>query len=235
MQEVLQQRLGEVQHAGEDMSSVRRVLDARRKRSRDFFDRVAGGYETLTQPGGGWPALAAALAAGFTGREVADLGAGEGGLTLLLARFARSVTAVDQSPEMLRELAERAGEAGCQECIRLIKGDLESLPLDDGSVDAAFLSQALHHAARPALAVKEAARILRPGGCLVILDLVRHEQEWVREQWADQWLGFDLAEVETWMLSAGLSPGAVERLSGSPPELSVLLAVAYRKNEQARA
>lgn len=228
MAELLAQRLGEVPHADEDLSSVRRMLEARRQRSKDFFDSVAGGYEALTQPGGGWAALAAGLAAGFAGKEVADLGAGEGALTLLLARFARRVTAVDLSPVMLRELEGRAAGTGVGERIRTEEGDIEALPLDDASVDAAFLSQALHHAARPAKAVAEAARILRPGGRLVVLDLVRHEQEWVRDQWADQWLGFDLAEMEMWMTSAGLTPGVIEQLPGSTPELAVLLAVADR-------
>lgn len=228
MAELLAQRLGEVPHADEDLSSVRRMLEARRQRSKDFFDSVAGGYEALTQPGGGWAALAAGLAAGFAGKEVADLGAGEGALTLLLARFARRVTAVDLSPVMLRELEGRAAGTGVGERIRTEEGDIEALPLDDASVDAAFLSQALHHAARPAKAVAEAARILRPGGRLVVLDLVRHEQEWVRDQWADQWLGFDLAEMEMWMTSAGLTPRVIEQLPGSTPELAVLLAVADR-------
>ena len=230
MDELLAQRLGEVPFADEDLSSVRRMLDARRQRSKEFFDRVAGGYETLTQPGGGWSALAAALAAGFAGRDVADLGAGEGALTLLLARFARSVTAVDLSPEMLRELQARATGAGDRARIRTVEGDIESLPLDDACVDAAFLSQALHHAARPAKAVAEAARVLRPGGRLVVLDLVQHEQEWVREQWADQWLGFDMAEMDMWMTSAGLTPKVIEPLAGSTPELAVLLAVADKND-----
>jgi ArsR family transcriptional regulator len=228
MNEMLEQHLGDVPYADEDLRSVRRMLEARRRRSRVFFDRVAGGYETLTQPGGGWPALAAGLAAGFAGKDVADLGAGEGALALLLARFARSVTAVDHSPRMLRALRERARAAGCEAVIRPVEGDVEALPLEDGSVDAAFLSQALHHAARPARAVAEAARVLRSGGRLVVLDLVRHDQEWVREQWADQWLGFDAAEIETWMKAAGLSPRVVEQLPGSSPELAVLLAVAER-------
>lgn len=226
---VLAKRLRELPGASRDAAAVRRVLDQRRKRSREFFEKVAGKYGALTQPGGGWEALAAGLAAGFAGKDVADLGSGEGALSLLLARFAKSVTAVDQSKAMLRQVRERAKDAGVGARVNVAEGDLEELPLSDRSVDAAFLSQALHHAARPAHAVAEAARILRPGGRLVVLDLERHEQDWVREQWADQWLGFEEREVRTWMEQADVEPELTQRLSGATPEVAVLLAVGKKK------
>lgn len=223
LSDVLESRLKNLPGAAEEQASVRRILDARRSRSREFFDRIAGSYGTLTQPGGGWQALASALAVGFAGKDVADLGAGEGALTLLLARYARSVTAVDQSPRMLRLVEEQAIEAGVADRVQTAEGDLESLPLPPSSFDAAFLSQALHHAARPEAGIGEAARILRPGGWLVILDLAKHEQEWVREEWADHWLGFDADELQTWMQEAGLQPVNSERLAGTTPELAVLV------------
>lgn len=226
---LLEKRLRALRSASRDAAAVRRVLDLRRQRSKDFFEKMAGRYETLTQPGGGWEALAAALAAGFAGQDVADLGAGEGALTMLLARFARSVVAVDQSKAMLREVREKAQRAGWGGRVKVAEGDLEDLPLKSDSVDAVFLSQALHHSARPGPAVTAAARLLRPGGKLVILDLVRHEQDWVRQQWADQWLGFEAREVKTWMQEAGLEALVTERLSGATPELAVLLAVGVRK------
>ena len=219
------EQLQRIQCATEDRASVRRVLDLRKQKSRDFFDRIAGSYSSLTEPGGGWPALAGALAAGFACREVADLGAGEGVLTLMLARYAARVTAVDTSPQMLRHLATRAEDAGVANRVRVAEGDLEALPLPDGCMDAAFLSQALHHAARPGQAVSEAARILKPGGLLILLDLAKHDQEWVREQWADQWLGFDEEEVSGWFRDAGLKELHVERLSGSMSDLAVLTVV----------
>lgn len=222
---LLENRLRSLRTTDRDTAAVKRVLDLRRQRSKDFFEKIAGRYESLTQPGGGWEALSAALAAGFAGDDVADLGAGEGVLTMLLARFAKSVVAVDQSKAMLREVRERAKRAGLGDRVRVAEGDLEDLPIKEHSVDAVFLSQALHHAARPGPAVASAANLLRPGGKLVILDLVRHEQDWVREQWADQWLGFDAREVQDWMESAGLAPLATERLIGATPELAVLLAV----------
>ena len=228
---LLENRLRALRTSERDGAAVRRVLDLRRQRSKDFFEKMAGRYESLTQPGGGWEALAAALAAGFAGQEVADLGAGEGALTMLLARFAKSVVAVDQSKAMLREVREKAKRAGLGERVKVAEGDFEDLPLKANSVDAVFVSQALHHAARPGHAVAAAARLLRPGGKLVILDLVRHEQDWVREQWADQWLGFEAREVQGWMEAAGLQALVTERLSGAAPDLAVLLAVGVKNRE----
>ena len=225
---VLESRLKELSTADADTAAVRRVIDQRRQRSKDFFEKVAGKYSSLTQPGGGWEALASALAAGFAGKDVADLGSGEGVLTLLLARFAKSVTAVDLSPAMLREVKQRAKKAGAAGRVKTAEGDLESLPMRSGSLDAAFLSQALHHAARPAAAIAEAARVLRKGGTLVVLDLVRHDQEWVREKWADQWLGFEGIELERWMRDSGLRILVTERMAGAAAELAVLICVGVK-------
>jgi ubiquinone/menaquinone biosynthesis C-methylase UbiE len=92
-------------------------------------------------------------------------------------------------------------------------------------VDVCFMSQSLHHAADPGNAVADAARVLRKGGTLIVLDLISHEQEWVKEQYADQWLGFEVSAVEYWMTQAGLSIRTAERLSGATPDLPVLLMV----------
>ena len=229
--EFMASRLAELPFAAEDHASMRRVMEGRRERSRAFFDRIAGSYGTLTQPGGGWQALSAGLAAGFAGQRVADLGAGQGELTLMVAPFAREVIAVDQSRAMLDALQAGAAQAGLSERVSVAEGDLESLPLEASSVDAAFLSQALHHAAHPEGAIREAARILRPGGRLIVLDLVRHEEEWVREQWADLWLGFEPDDVAAWMRQAGLKPVHQGSLAGSTPELAVLLSVGARNSQ----
>lgn len=229
LSDLLGERLKELPDAQEDKIAVRQVMDMRRMASRDFFDKIAGRYHSLTEPGGGWEALSSALAVGFAGREVADLGAGEGTLAVLLARFARKVVAVDQSPRMLDRLQEAAEAQGVADKIELVTGDLEALPLPDESMDAVFLSQTLHHAAQPAAAIGEAVRILRKGGHLVVLDLVKHEHEWVREEWADLWLGFELEEVKQWMNEHGVDPAYVDQRQGAAPDLPVLLAVGVKR------
>lgn len=226
MNRFLKDKLDEAPWGEADRLAVRRVLDQRKKRSHDFFEKIAGCYGTLTQPGGGWPALAAGLAAGFSGMTVADVGAGEGDLTLMLARFADTVYALDQSEAMLRQVRQRAGAEGLGERVIAMAGDLESLPLKEESVDRVFLSQALHHAAQPERAIAEAARILKKTGHVIVLDLLRHSQEWVRDEWADQWLGFEPGDLDAWFHAAHLTPRRIQTLTGATPDLQVLLAVA---------
>ncbi len=228
---ILNERIKDIPVAHRDAVAVDRVLEQRRRQSRAFFDEIAGRYGTLTEPGGGWQALAAGLAAGFAGKTVADLGCGEGCLALLLARFARRVVALDQSSKMLGLVEEKARAQGVSERIECREGLLEKLELDPGGFDAVFLSQALHHASNPEAVVHAAARALAPGGQLIVLDLARHEHEWTREQWADQWLGFDPIELRDWLVGAGLEPLAADILPGSAPDLAVLVAVGRRGGE----
>jgi len=227
----LSSRLADFPSAESDRLAVRKALEERRKRSREFFDQIAGEYNALTEPGGGWPVLTAALASGFRGKQVADLGAGEGMLTLLLARFATKVTVVDHSASMLTYVKAKAEAKGVADRIELVEGDLESLPLADASMDAVFLSQSLHHAARPDVAITEASRVLVPGGQLVVLDLVEHQHEWAREQWADQWLGFTPRDLEQWISAAGIDVESLESLDGSTPDLPILFCVGFKKNK----
>ncbi len=227
--QLLSEKLAELRGASRDRAAVDKVLELRRKESTKFFDEIAGRYSSLTEPGGGWCGLAAALAAGFSGKRVADVGCGEGDLTLLLARFAKRVTAIDLSAQMLRVVQERSAEAGVASRVAVEKGDLEKLPLKTNSEDAVFVSQVLHHAARPNKALKEAARILKPGGQLILLDLARHDQEWVRDEWADQWLGFNRDELRGWLKEAGLKVKVFQTLEGPEPAFSVWMVVAEKQ------
>ena len=227
--QILSDRLREIPVAHRDAAAVERVVELRRRKSREFFDEIAGRYGTLTEPGGGWQALAAGLAAGFAGQTVADLGCGEGALALLLARFAEKVVAFDQSEKMLNLISERAAEQNLQDRLDLRLGNLENLDLSGEAFDAVFLSQALHHTSNPEDVVRLAAEGLRPGGQMIILDLVRHEHEWTREEWADQWLGFDLVEMREWLGGAGIEPAVIDSLPGSTPDLSVLIVVGKKQ------
>jgi len=226
---ILTERVQEIAVAHRDAAAVERVVELRRRRSREFFDGIAGRYGSLTEPGGGWQALAAGLAAGFTGRKVGDLGCGEGELTLLLARFADKVVAIDQSEKMLGLVAEKASEQDLLDRLELRPGNLESLELKGEAFDALFLSQSLHHTSKPEQVVQAAAAGLKPGGQMIILDLVRHEHEWTREEWADQWLGFDPLETRDWFTRAGLKTRILDSLPGATPDLAVLIVVGEKE------
>ena len=133
---------------------------------------------------------------------VADLGAGEGLISQLLAQRAKQVWCIDNSPRMVEvgtELAHKNGLAN----LTYKLGDIEQVPLPDRSVDLAILSQALHHARHPQTAVDEAARILRPGGQLLVLDLNEHGFEKARELYADVWLGFKETALHGFLKKAG--------------------------------
>jgi ArsR family transcriptional regulator len=179
-------------------------------------------------PGRSWAAWSRALALLLPPLDVADLGCGEGYLTIEAARWARSVVAIDRSPAVLaraRELAVRRRRTN----ITWKTGAIERLPLADQSVDVALLSQALHHATDPARALSEAARILRPGGRVLILDLRDHDQAWVRTKLGDRWLGFSEAHLRTLLTGAGLtevSVGVGARRTGDP--FTVLVAAATK-------
>lgn len=230
--QLMSEKLAELRGASRDRAAVDRAIELRRKESTKFFDEIAGRYSSLTQPGGGWQAMAAAMAAGFAGQTVADIGCGEGDLTLLLARFAKRVVAVDLSAQMLRVVQERSEEAGVARRVTVGKGDLEKLPLDSDSMDAAFVSQVLHHAARPEKALAETARILKPGGRLILLDLAQHDQEWVRSEWADQWLGFDERELRVWLAGTGLKMEIFQTMEGPTPAFSVVMIVATKEEKK---
>ncbi len=154
-------------------------------------------------PGRSWAAWARALGHLLPPLEVADIGCGDGYLTLEAARWARTVYGIDRSDEVLeraRALAARRRVTNVQ----WKKGDLSRLPLRDCSVDVALLSQSLHHAAAPDEALTEAVRVLRPGGRLLVLDLRKHDQQWVTTKFGDRWLGFSEAELERLLQEAGL-------------------------------
>jgi ArsR family transcriptional regulator len=155
-------------------------------------------------PGRSWAAWARALGHLLPPLDVADIGCGEGYLTLETARWARTVVGIDRSEEVL-ERAEALAARRHVENVEWKKGDLSRLPLRDASVDVAMLSQALHHARDPERAIAETARVLRPGGRLLVLDLREHDQTWVRNRFGDRHLGFSSAELDTLLRGAGLS------------------------------
>ena len=175
-------------------------------------------------PGRSWAAWSRALGLLMPRVKVADLGCGEGYLTMEAARWASRVVAVDRSASVLkraRALAQRRRVSN----VIWKKGELEQLPIRDGAVDVAMLSQALHHAHDPSRAVAEASRITAPGGRVLLLDLRAHQEEWVRAKLGDRRLGFDDEELRRMLTAAGLDDvkvGVGARKAGDP--FTVLIA-----------
>jgi ArsR family transcriptional regulator len=160
---------------------------------------------------------------------VADLGAGEGAFALLLAQQAKKVIAVDSSAKMIEVGREQTRRHGLKN-LDFRVGDMEEIPIKDAAVDLAFFSQSLHHALHPERAVADAFRILRPGGRIVVLDLQKHRFEEARELYADEWLGFSEADLESMLEKAGFSNIQTSVVDKEPesPQFQTLLAVANK-------
>ena len=185
-----------------DHTNLKRILEKRKQRSEQYFNSVAGRLGKNYCPGRSWEAIGHFLLHLTPKIRIADLGAGEGLISQLLARRAGQVTCVDNSPKMVefgRELAEKNGFSNLEYQL----GDIEEVPLEDKSFDLALLSQALHHAQHPEVAVQEAFRILEPGGELIIIDLLEHQFEKARELYADIWLGFSENTLYQLLKNAG--------------------------------
>jgi ArsR family transcriptional regulator len=227
----LQQAKDEIPEAVPDQAAMRRVVKKRQDRMRSFFDSVAGRLGKDYVPGKSWKGVAEALLRLMPPMVIADLGAGEGVFALLLAERAVKVIAVDTSARMIevgRELALRHGVRNIE--YRL--GDMEELPIEDAAVDLVFFSQSLHHALHPERAVQEASRILKPGGRIVVLDLLKHRFEEARELYADEWLGFSEAELEAMLEKAGFSSLQTSVVHKEPetPQFQILLVVGDKES-----
>jgi ubiquinone/menaquinone biosynthesis C-methylase UbiE/DNA-binding transcriptional ArsR family regulator len=220
----------EVGEAATDQAAMRRVVKKRQDKMRAFFNSMAGRLGKDYVPGKSWKSLAEAFLLLIPPAVIADLGAGDGSFSLLLAQHAVRVIAVDSSEKMLDVAREQAARNGITNAdFRL--GDMEELPIDDASVDIVFFSQSLHHAAHPERAVREAGRILRAAGRIVILDLAKHRFEEARELYADEWLGFNEAEMDSMLASAGfldIHASVVDR-DPDAPQFQTLLAVATKQ------
>ena len=226
---LLSQVSGEIPEAAADREALKLALAKRRHKMRLYFDGLAGRFGREYLPGRSWQGLAEALLSLMPPMVIADLGAGEGTFSQLLARRAKKVIAVDSSEKMVevgRDLARKHRIRNLE--YRL--GDLESLPISDAEADVAFFSQSLHHAIRPVRAVSEAARILKPGGRIVILDLLRHHFEEARELYADVWLGFTERELRSFLNESGFrnTYSAVVHREAKTPHFETILATAYK-------
>jgi ubiquinone/menaquinone biosynthesis C-methylase UbiE/biotin operon repressor len=191
----------EVPEASEDLRALQLVLEKRRDKVRSYFDELAGrfGRNYVT-----WKGLAETLLQLLPPMVIADLGAGEGTFSQLLAQRAERVIAVDNSANMVAFGTRLAAENGIRN-LEYRVGDLESPPIEESSVDLAFFSQSLHHALHPQRAVEAAYRMLKAGGRIVILDLKKHSFDQARELYADTWLGFSEVELRGFLEAAGFN------------------------------
>lgn len=221
--------VAELPEARDDLAALDLVMRKRSDKARAYFDQLAGKFGRTYCPGRSWKGLAETLLRLMPAWEIADLGAGEGTFSQLLARRARRVIAVDSSEKMVEFGARLAKEHGFVN-LEYRLGDIQAPPIEDASVDLAFFSQALHHARKPSAAVREAFRITRPGGSIVILDLLRHEFEDARELYADVWLGFSEVEIHRFLVDAGfeeIEVAVVDR-EEEPPHFQTLMALGRR-------
>jgi ubiquinone/menaquinone biosynthesis C-methylase UbiE len=201
----LQPRLAEIPEAKRDRERLRQCRRKREAKSRGYFEAVAGDWERLRKSYFDDRVASIAIEKLLPrGLVLADVGCGTGSLTFELARFAGKVIGVDSSKEMLSRARSAAGERKIGN-VDFRLADAMSLPLSAASVDAAFCVMVLHFVAQPERAVAELCRVTRPGGCVILLDVVEHQQEWMREQMAHRWLGFAKGSVATWFGAAGVT------------------------------
>jgi len=185
-----------------DRTALKVVLRKRQDKAREYFDQLAGRFGRSHCPGRSWQALAHTMIALLPPLTVADLGAGEGTLSQLLAKKARKVIAVDNAPKMVAFGSKLAKKHGFKN-LEYRLGDIEDPPIEKNSVDLAIFSQALHHAIHPERSIAAAHRILKKGGRIVVLDLLSHRFDKARELYADHWLGFSEVQLHQWLEEAG--------------------------------
>jgi SAM-dependent methyltransferase len=222
---LLQEQFERAALTGIGRADSTRLEEVRRLRKENFETHGAPDTnERQLVPGRSWAAWSRALGHLLPAVTVADLGCGEGYLTIETSRWASQVIAVDRSAEVLKRARALAARRRVSN-VTWKRGDLESVPIADNTVDVSILSQALHHAEDPTRALQEAARILVPGGRVLVLDLREHDETWVRDRLGDRWLGFTRERLTALLEGSGLTEVKVTvgaRRTGDP--FTVLIA-----------
>ena len=208
----------------QDIARLHEVVSQRRAKSREFFAGAGAVWDDLRQELFGTAVGGGAILGLLDGNwVVGDLGCGSGHLTALLAPFVGRVIAVDASTSMLDRAKTRL--AGVQD-VELRAGELEALPIADGELDAAVISLVLHHAPDPRRVIAQAMRVLKPGGRLLLVDLLPHDRAEYREHLGHVWLGFSQEQVTEWLNGAGFSRVKVVALPNDPGAKAPALFVA---------
>ena len=226
---IIQAAAKELPEAARDQAALKVALRKRDDRAREYFNQLAGKFGRAYCPGRTWDGVAHLLFALVPEMVIADLGAGEGTLSQLLAKRAKQVIAIDNSEKMVEFGAALAKKHGFKN-LEYRLGEIEDPPIPAGSVDLALLSQALHHAANPQHAVNAAFHILKKGGRVAILDLLQHQMEETRELYADRWLGFSEANLHHFLEAAGFDKIEVAVVSreNQPPYFQTVLATGLK-------
>jgi ArsR family transcriptional regulator len=216
------------EHAA-DQINLKRILNRRRNQAQAYFDQVAGRFDRVYGPGRSWQGFGQLLLRIIPPLVVADLGAGEGLLSELLARRCKKVIAIDNSEKIVAFGAAKAKKNHIKN-LEFRLGDLQNPPIEPESVDLAILSQALHHADDPAAAISAAFRLLRSPGQILILDLLEHKFEKAHETYGDRWLGFAESDLNRWLEDAGFKKIEISIVAREeePPHFQTLLAGAAK-------
>lgn len=216
------------QWAVADAARLSAVRADRMAAAEAYFDLHAAEWDAMRSLHIAEAQVEAAIVAMLAGRAIGrlvDIGTGTARMIELLAPDAESAVGIDRSPEMLRHARAKIGAAGIAR-VELRPGDMYALPLAGESADTVVLHQVLHYAQAPAAAIAEAARLLGPGGRLLIVDLAAHDREDLREREGHARLGFDDAQMLGWFAAAGLETATTDELRGG--ELTVKLWLARR-------
>ncbi|MBN2069760.1 MAG: ArsR family transcriptional regulator [Opitutales bacterium] len=216
----------------QDQAHLQRVLESRRQVSERYFNEIANRIGKNYCPGRSWEAMGHFLLRLTPKIDIVDLGAGEGILAHLLAPRARHIHCIDNSPKMV-EIGTEIAKAHGLENLTYKLGDIEDVPLPAECADLVYLSQALHHAQHPLKALKEAYRLLRPGGQLLVIDLNKHAFEKARDLYADLWLGFSENTMYEYFKECGLSKIEVNVVAEEKeaPYFETLLACGFKPSK----
>jgi ubiquinone/menaquinone biosynthesis C-methylase UbiE/DNA-binding transcriptional ArsR family regulator len=212
-----------------DEVNLKRVLARRNNQQQLYFNQIAGRFDRSYGPGRSWQAFGQMLLRVLPPLVVADLGAGEGLLSELLALRCKKVIAVDNSEKIVAFGAAKAKKNGLKN-LEFRLGDLQAPPIDPQSVDLVVLSQALHHAQEPDKTISACHKILKPGGQIMILDLLQHTFARARELYGDRWLGFPESDLQRWLEGAGFKKIEINVVAreDEPPNFATILACGER-------
>jgi ArsR family transcriptional regulator len=212
-----------------DQINLKRILARRREQAEVYFNQIAGRFDRIYGPGRSWQAFGHLLLRILPPLVVADLGAGEGLLSELLARRCKKVIAVDNSEKIVAFAAAKAKKNNLKN-LEFRLGDLQNPPIEPHSVDLVILSQALHHAEQPPKAVEAAYKLLKPHGQILILDLLKHNFDKARELYGDRWLGFAESDLHRWLEQAGFKKIEISVVAREeqPPHFETVLASAEK-------